>query len=114
MEQKKSKYDTNPLDPDFVKQTEEIRNGDRQGDTQDVSGATREIGSTAEAARQSVYSEAPTRRYDNLSTDAPYQSMFVPPTYSAPAPYQPPSTPYRPIEQRPTSRPVSGIGLRDR
>jgi len=53
----------------------------------------------------------PTRRYDNLSTDAPYQSMFVPPTYSAPTPYQPPSTPYRPIEQRPTARSVSGIGL---
>jgi len=112
MEQKKSKYDTNPLDPDFVKQTEEIRNdSDARADTQDVSGATREIGSTGEAARQSVYSEAPTRRYDNLSTDAPYQSMFVPPTYSAPTPYQPPSTPYRPIEQRPTARSVSGIGL---
>src|ERR1044072_2394379 len=112
MEQKKSKYDTNPLDPDFVRQTEEIRNdSDVRADTQDVSGATHQIDSSAEAARQSVYSEAPTRCYDNLSTDAPYQSMFVPPSYSAPTPYQPPSTPYRPIEQRPTSRPVSGIGL---
>jgi uncharacterized membrane protein len=112
MEQKKSKYDTNPLDPDFVKQTEEIRNqSDRPADTQDVSGATSEIGSAGEAGRQNVFSEAPTRRYDNLSTEAPYQSMFAPPTYSAPAPYQPPAAPYRPIEQRPTSRPVSGIGL---
>jgi uncharacterized membrane protein len=112
MEQKKTKYDTNPLDPDFVRQTEEIRNeSDRPADTQDVSGATHEIGSAGDAARQSVFSEAPTRRYDNLSTETPYQSMFAPPTYSAPAPYQPPAAPYRPIEQRPTSRPVSGIGL---
>jgi uncharacterized membrane protein len=112
MEQKKSKYDTNPLDPDFVKQTEEIRNdSEHPADTQDVSGATSEIGSAGDAGRQDVFSEAPTRRYDNLSTEAPYQSMFAPPTYSAPAPYQPPAAPYRPIEQRPTSRPVSGIGL---
>jgi uncharacterized membrane protein len=112
MEQKKTKYDTNPLDPDFVRQTEEIRNeSDRPADTQDVSGATHEIGSAGEAGRQNVFSEAPTRRYDNLSTETPYQSMFAPPTYSAPAPYQPPAAPYRPVEQRPTARPVSGIGL---
>jgi len=112
MEQKKSKYDTNPLDPDFVKQTEEIRNdSDRPADTQNVSGATSEFGSVGDAARQNVFSEAPTRRYDNLSAETPYQSMFTPPTYSAPAPYQPPAAPYRPIEQRPTARPVSGIGL---
>jgi uncharacterized membrane protein len=112
MEQKKSKYDTNPLDPDFVRQTEEIRNdGERPGETQDVSGATHKIESAGDEAPQNVFSEAPTRRYDNLSTEAPYQSMFAPPTYSAPAPYQPPAAPYRPIGQRPTSRAVSGIGL---
>jgi uncharacterized membrane protein len=112
MEQKKSKYDTNPLDPDFVKQTEEIHNdSDRMADTQDVSGATREFESAGEPARQNAYSEAPTRRYDNLSADTPYASMFVPPSYSAPAPYQPPATPYRPVEQRPTARSVSGIGM---
>lgn len=113
MEQKKSKYDTNPLDPDFVKQTEEIRNADdRNSDTQDVSGATREFGASVnEEARQDVYSEAPTRRYDNVSTDTAYQSMFVPPSYSPPAPYQPASAPYRPEEQKPTARSVSGIGL---
>jgi uncharacterized membrane protein len=113
MEQKKSKYDTNPLDPDFVKQTEEIRNaGDRNSDTQEVSGATREFSEPVnEQANQSAYSEAPTRRYDNVPTDTPYPSMFVPPSYSAPAPYQPASAPYRPVEQKPTARPVSGIGL---
>jgi len=43
MEPKKSKYDTNPLDPDFVKNAEAGR--DNSGpETQEVKGATREIG----------------------------------------------------------------------
>ena len=112
MESKKSKYDTNPLDPDFVKKVEESRN-DGPGDpvTQDVrGGATREIGSSAnESARSNIYSEAPTRR--NLPLDSAYPSVFVPPTYSQPAPYQPSPAPYRPITQLPTSRSVPGLGL---
>jgi uncharacterized membrane protein len=113
MEPKKSKYDTNPLDPDFVKKADEGL-GDSGGspETQPVSGATREIGSSAnENARSNIYSEAPTRRYDNVPLDSPYQSVFVPPTYSQPAPYQPPPAPYRPIDQKPGSRSVSGISL---
>jgi uncharacterized membrane protein len=111
MEPKKSKYDTNPLDPDFVKNAG-AGPGDSGPETQEVSGATREIGSSGnENARKSVYSEAPTRRYDNPSPDSPYQSVFVPPTYSPPAPYQPSPAPYRPIEQKPTHRPVAGLGL---
>jgi uncharacterized membrane protein len=113
MEPKKSKYDTNPLDPDFVKNADPLwcETGDGP-ETQEVKGATREIGSSAnENARANVYSEAPTRRYDNPSLDAPYPSIFVPPTYSQPAPYQPPPTPYRPTSQKPTSRSVAGIGL---
>ena len=111
MEPKKSKYDTNPLDPDFVKNA-----GDGSGhikpETQEVKGATREIGASAnENARQNIYSEAPTRRYDNVSPDGSYPSIFVPPTYSPPAPYQPPATTYRPVEQKPTHRTVAGIGL---
>ena len=85
MEPKKSKYDTNPLDPDFVKNAEESWEEDGGGQpTQEVKGATREIGGSAnENARRNVYSEAPTRRYDNVRLDAPYQSVFVPPTYSS-------------------------------
>jgi len=111
MEPKKSKYDTNPLDPDFVKNAEGGR--DPSGpETQEVKGATREIGSSAnEDARRNIYSEAPTRRYDTVSPDAPYPSIFVPPTYSQPTPYQPPPAPYRPFEQRPTHRSVRGISL---
>ncbi len=113
MEPKKSKYDTNPLDPDFVKNTEQIWGEvDGRRETQEVRGATREIGASAnENARSNIYSEAPTRRYDNVPLDSPYPSIFVPPTYSQPAPYQPPPAPYRQEDQRPTRRSVAGFGL---
>jgi uncharacterized membrane protein len=113
METKKSKYDTNPLDPDFVKNTEKVRGEGSEGpETQEVQGATREIGSSAnENARSNIYSEAPTRRYDNVPLDSPYPSIFIPPTYSQPAPYQPSPAPYRPVNQKPSERAVAGIGL---
>jgi uncharacterized membrane protein len=113
MKTKKSKYDTNPLDPDFVKKTEEVWGEAGNGpDTEKVQGATREIGSSPnENARRNVHSEAPTRRYDNVNPESPYPSVFVPPTYSPPAPYQPPPAPYRSVDQKPTHRSVAGIGL---
>lgn len=110
MEPKKSKYDTNPLDPEFVRNTEEVW-GEAGGSsqTQEVRGATREVGSSPnENARRNVYSEAPTRRYDNVPLDSPYPSVFAPPPYSTPAPYQSTPAPYPP---RPTPRSVAGIGL---
>jgi uncharacterized membrane protein len=114
MEPKKTKYDTNPLDPNFVKKTEELWGEDDGGPgTREVrGGATREIGSSPnEQARTNVYSEAPTRRYDNAAIESGYPSVFVPPTHSQPAPYQPPPAPYRPVIQRPTARTVAGLGL---
>src|SRR6476646_6701940 len=87
METKKSKYDTNPLDPDVERKAEEVW-GDLGGTTptQQVGGATREVTNTPnEDARRNVYSEAPTRRYDNPPLEAPYPSVFVPPTYAPPA-----------------------------
>jgi uncharacterized membrane protein len=111
METKKSKYDTNPLDPDFVKNAEEAWGEDGSApQTQEVTGTTREIGSD-DNARNNIYSEAPTRRYDNPPLDSPYPSVFVPPTYSPPTPYQPPPAPYRPPAQHSRSRSVAGIGL---
>ncbi|MGH9931684.1 MAG: hypothetical protein ACREA9_20980 [Pyrinomonadaceae bacterium] len=111
MQPKKSKYDTNPLDPDFVKNVDE-GSSDIKPETQEVKGVTREVGPSAyENARQNIYSEAPTRRYDNVNPDAPYPSIFVPPTYSPPTPYQPPPAPYRPAERKPTQGSVAGIGL---
>lgn len=112
METKKSKYDTNPLDPDYVRETEEVWGEEGQTNTQEVKGATRPVG--PDNARANVYSEAPTRRYDSPPLDAPYQSVFAPPTYTPPpVPYQPPPTPYQPVMQgdRPTSRTIPGIGL---
>ena len=79
MEPKKSKYDTNPLDPDFVKNAQEEWTGDEsRGETSEVGDrATREIrGAASEEARGSVYSEAPTRSFDNVQVNAPYPSVY--------------------------------------
>ena len=112
METKKGKYDTNPLDPDVERDAEE--SWGEGGPTQQVRGATREVGRSAnEDARRNVYSEAPTRRYDNPPLEAPYPSVFVPPTYSPPAQYQPGQNIYQaPASSSvPSSRPVHGIGI---
>ena len=115
METKKSKYDTNPLDESEVRKTEEVwgQPGPGGPPTQDVGRPTQEIGSSAnESARSNIYSEAPTRRYDTPPPlDAPYQSVFVPPSVSSPAPYQPALPPHLSLRQRPSSRTVHGIGL---
>src|SRR6266542_1269002 len=111
METKKSKYDTNPLDPDFVKHAEEAWGEDGSApETQEVKRTTREVGSD-DNARSNIYSEAPTRRYDNPPLDSPYPSVFIPPTYSPPTPYRPSPAPYRPPDQDSRSRSVAGIGL---
>jgi uncharacterized membrane protein len=114
MEPKKSKYDTNPLDPDFVKNADENWSDDagvaETGEMGDR--ATREFRETGlDRASDPGYTEAPTRRYDNVQVNAPYPSVFVPPTYSQPAPYQPPATPFKATTDKPTSRTIPGIGL---
>ena len=111
---KKSKYDTNPLDPDVERNADEVW-GESGGSapTQQVGGATREVPN--EEARRNVYSEAPTRRYDNPPLEAPYPSVFVPPTYPPPAQYQARQNIYQsPVSAAPTSRSVSGIGLSEK
>src|SRR5882757_7630602 len=115
MEPKKGKYDTNPLDPDVARKT-----GEGWGEGEDSPAATSGIKSPTQAAdpsaaespRANVYSEAPTRRYDTPSADAPYPSVFVPPTYvPPPSVYQPPPAPFQPPLSRPSSRAVAGLGL---
>src|SRR4026207_1702479 len=125
METKKSKYDTNPLDPDVERKAEDIW-GDLGGVTQQVGGATREVGNTAtetphppnrEDARKNVYSEAPTRRYDNPPLEAPYPSVFVPPPYAPPAQQyqQPNQSPYQaPRNISATGHTVAGVGIPER
>lgn len=116
--EKKTKYDTNPLDPDVERKADDVW-GELGGSTptQQVGGATREVGdSPNENARQNVYSEAPTRRYDNPPLEAPYPSVFVPPTYAPPAQYQSRQNVYQPpgSAAAPTSRSVAGIGIPER
>ena len=114
METKKGKYDTNPLDPDVERKAEEEW-GDSGGSptSEWVQAPTRPVTSSPdESSRQNVYSEAPTRRYDNPPLEAPYPSIFVPPTYAPPAQYQQKQQIYQaPVSTRPTSRPVLGIGI---
>ncbi|HSB29470.1 MAG TPA: hypothetical protein VLE19_16505 [Pyrinomonadaceae bacterium] len=115
MESKKSKYDTNPLDPDVERETAESwgEGGGGSPTTPWVQEPTREVVDPAQdTARTNVYSEAPTRRYENPPLEAPYPSVFVPPTYAPPTQYQKPKSIYQaPNSSRPTSRPVLGMGL---
>ena len=119
MPEKRSKYDTDPLDPDFVRRTEEVM------------GRTGGVGQPEETVplRRDPAAEEPTRRFDDQMTDS-YPSVFVPPTYQPPTrqpfnshgagPQQPPgpfappppgpSSPY-PLNARPSSRPVTRLGL---
>jgi len=127
MTEKRSKYDTDPLDPDFVRRTEE-----------NLWGATRpQRPEYTEPLAPPSVTEEPTRRFDEQLTDA-YPSVFVPPAYQpprAPQPqpfttfgagrHQPPATtsapppgpasaypgPYARQGGAPTSRPVARLGL---
>jgi uncharacterized membrane protein len=133
MSDKRSKYDTDPLDPDFVRQTEEFGRG---------AGARETARTPNEQARLNPDADAPTRRIDD-SLAQPYPSIFVPPVQTPPTyqqpPYQQPAyqePPYRqPTYQQstaanlgrtapmagaphapqrpapPTSRPVAGLGI---
>ena len=117
----KSKYDTNPLDPDYGRRAEDVwgaRRGDSSGGgasaTEDISGATREMARTPnEQARRDEKSEAPTRRYDQPLTNS-YPSVFIPPPSHPPASYgataQAPSVSAA-MAQPPSSRTVPGINL---
>lgn len=116
METKKGKYDTNPLDPDVEHKAEESWGEGGGGATQQVRGATSPVGNPStpnESARQNVYSEAPTRRYDNPPMESSYPSVFVPPTYAPPAQYQQQqqSAYQNPVRTPPTARSIPGIGV---
>ncbi len=113
MEPKKSKYDTNPLDPNVARETEEVwGDGGGGGHTQQVKGATGEVSATSDSPRSNVYSEAPTRQFDSIAGDNQYPSVFVPPIYAPPSVYQPPpQVPSGQTSERPTSRVVAGIGF---
>ncbi|MDT7780173.1 MAG: hypothetical protein QOC99_2685 [Acidobacteriota bacterium] len=121
MPEKRSKYDTDPLDPDFVRRTDEAL------------GRTGSVPQSDETApfRPAPGTEEQTRRLDDQMADS-YPSVFVPPAYQPPRPQptpfttfgagtgQPPahiapppagpSTPYQPYA-RPSTRPVTRLGI---
>jgi uncharacterized membrane protein len=126
MTEKRSKYDTDPLDPDFVRRTEE-----------NLWGATRpQRPDQTEPFVPPSVTEEPTRRLDQQAADS-YPSVFVPPAYQPPrapraqpfttfgaGPHQPPATTSAPTPgpaspypgahahvAAPTSRTVSRLGL---
>jgi uncharacterized membrane protein len=116
MESKRTKYDTNPLDPEVARDTEKVwGKADETSPTGTVKGATTPVGpAIADNARANANSEAPTRTFNSpTSGDSSYPSVFVPPTYAPPASvYQPPPVPYQPpVATRPPSRSVAGLGL---
>lgn len=124
MTEKRSKYDTDPLDPDFVRRTENLR------------GATGEAAPKKDeqtTAKPRPFADEPTRRFDEQES-ASYPSVFVPPAYQPPQQTQPytsfgagphdaappaetgapppgPSSAYNPAGAGPTSRPVAKLGI---
>lgn len=116
----KSKYDTNPLDPDYAKRTEDVwgatrgsSSGNNASPTEEMSGATREVARTFnEQARQDEYAEAPTRRI-NQPLSASYPSVFAQPQSHPPAAYgaQTPAAAVVMPAGPPSSRTVPGINL---
>lgn len=133
MEQKKNKYDTNPLDPDVARRTDDewgarhsTREAPAEPGTVDMEGATRDINRTPQQrAREDFGAEAPTMRYDNPKMHTSYPSVFVPPVYEPPSTQagaasgihggasSTPNAPgaAQPLNQPPTSRPVANINL---
>ena len=118
MEPKRTKYDTNPLDPEVARNTEQVW-GDQEEEpsTAAVKGETTRVGpvagNAADNARRNVYSEAPTRTFDSPPAGDSYPSVFVPPTYAAPAEvYKPRQGPYQqPLARTAPTRNVEGLGL---
>ena len=116
--EKRSKYDTNPLDPDVEKKAEDSWGSEASGpQTQRVGRTTSQVDSKSESnSRQNPYSEAPTRRYDsNSPLEAPYPSVFVPPTYAPPVKTPRGVHSAQPgFGQPPTMRAVPGIGVAEK
>lgn len=122
MPEKRSKYDTDPLDPDFVARAERA-----MGRTKDVEPPEETV-----PLRRDTAADEPTRRFDEQMADS-YPSVFVPPAYQPPArqpfnfgagaqqqppgvagaPPPGPASPYQPFAPVPT-RTVARLGISER
>lgn len=87
--QEKDKYDTNPLDPDFVRRTEKVSSAD----TNDVSLPLGDAHDETNA-RQRESAEAPTVRFENNSSSTSYPSVFQSNAYVPPPARQNVEPPY--------------------
>src|SRR5918911_1621520 len=92
--EKKTKYDTNPLDPDVAGRANDTWGATRSSGSSQTDeirgGATSEVARTAnEQARREQGEDAPTRRMDAPYLPESYPSVFIPPKYAPPpATYQ--------------------------
>lgn len=128
MEQKKSKYDTNPLDPDVARRTDDVwgatrATGDARNvsETEEMQDATRNIATAPQPQpRASLDTEAPTRRYDSKpKAYTSYPSVFVPPAYEPPSAQGAASgissgaaaAHAEPFTQPPTSRHIKNVNM---
>ena len=97
MKEKKTKYDTNPLDPDYAR------------DADDGWGEARPVEPLPKKAEERWDAEAPTKRYDS-SIPVSYPSINVPPSY-------PPRSKDAALEMPPAAtvpsakRTIPGLGL---
>src|SRR5688572_4411559 len=98
MTEKRSKYDTDPLDPDFVRRTEEQR-----GETGEAAPERQEEQPPQQPARP--FADEPTRRFDEQMSTS-YPSVFVPPVYQPPPPQAQPFTSFGagPFDAAPPAR----------
>ena len=133
MSEKRSKYDTDPLDPDFVRRTEERMGGSTSTPTSDVSRErpTERIAPPTERipAPQEILEDPtrrlgetplppapaadPARRTDDAYPASSYPSVFVPPVYQPPAnqnPYASPPPPHGAHAAQPPHMPYSVPG----
>lgn len=123
MPEKRSKYDTDPLDSEFARKTEEVWGGGtspvNDAPTELFGGATRPIGSPStpnERARLNPEAEAPTRRIEEKFAE-PYPSVFVPPAYQPPRvpAYGQPAHPAPPqFTNAASGRNVAGLNVPER
>ncbi|MDT4897522.1 MAG: hypothetical protein QOH25_2599 [Acidobacteriota bacterium] len=98
MKEKKTKYDTNPLDPDYAR------------DADDAWGEARPVEPLPKKAEERWDAEAPTKRYDS-SIPMSYPSINVPPSYP-PQPMEATSVKMSPAATVPSAkRTVPGLGL---
>lgn len=101
-----SKYDTNPLDPDFPKRAAHTAEASTSQQTQVLPDAGEE---TKVFNGRPLFSEEPTRRYENGSFNDAYNNYaYAQPQAQTPATLH---DPHSPQIDKPTNRKVAAVGI---